>query len=737
MTGRIVEKEIQEYRYGVLSDGNESILFDTVPAEFAQEWLDSAPGAKTLVLCGDNPYPKSVKCFLDARPDGVVHASAYTLYVLNGILGEDPRLCKASDHTVIHAGKLQVGLNVVTQPGKAAYLIADAGEVGIYSGAPELPFGAPVVYDRPTVAIAYVSGCDYTEKTAERIAEGIRDSEDLDVLLIDLASTKVPDAVSAMVNASGILIGTPTVDGDASKKVWELLTAMPVKLFAGKPAAAFGYYTRGGEGMLHVIERMKQLRMNLLDNGFNVQYRPGDGEMKSIYEYGYAYGCTLQNKPNTHRSTLVKCLVCGDVFDAALGVCPVCGVGMDKCVPVDDEAIGFSGDSDRSYVIVGGGTAALSAADAIRKRDKTGRITMISAEPCLPINRTMLSKNMVLAAKCPEGLAVKEQSWFEENQIDIRLSTLVTEVNPEKKYVCLSDNTALSYDKLIWAAGAECFVPDIPGKDLRGVLTVRHLKDVFDIWNRLPNAKHAVVIGGGVLGLEVAAELKKMRLGVTVLEMAPRIMSRQLDDETGDRLMAAAESYGIQILTGVNITDILGEETVSGVRIEDGTIFPADIVVMSCGNKATVDAVLDAGAECARAVKVNARMETTLPDVYACGDCAEINGANFQLWAEATEQGRIAGANAAGDRVKYDAISYGASFEGMNTRLFAIGDVGKGGKDYKLVEIRNEVEDSYRKYWFHENRLCGGILYGDTNNVQILTDAFIAESPYFGIKDKL
>lgn len=443
----------------------------------------------------------------------------------------------------------------------------------------------------------------------------------------------------------------------------------------------------------------------------------------------------LQNKPNTHRSTLVKCLVCGDVFDAALGVCPVCGVGMEKCVPVEDEIIGFSGDSERAYVIVGGGTAALSAADAIRKRDKTGTITMISAESCLPINRPMLSKNMANAAKTPESLVIKEQSWFEENGIGIRLNTRVVAVDPEQRTVSLDNGAALSYDKLIWAAGAECFVPDIPGRELDGVLTVRHLDDVFDLWNRLPKAKHAVVIGGGVLGLEVAAELKKMRLGVTVLEMAPRIMSRQLDHETGERLLTAAESYGVKILTGVNITDILGERKVSGVRIEDGTVFPAELVVVSCGNRATIDAMRAAGAECGRGVTVNEKMETTLSDIYACGDCAELGGVNFQLWAEATEQGRMAGANAAGDCLTYDAAPCGASFEGMNTRLFTIGDVSEENRE--SVEYRDEIENSYRKYWFSNGTLVGGILFGNTEKTQMLTDALTRQKKYPALRGEL
>ena len=115
----------------------------------------------------------------------------------------------------------------------------------------------------------------------------------------------------------------------------------------------------------------------------------------------------------------------------------------------------------------------------------------------------------------------------------------------------------------------------------------------------------------------------------------------------------------------------------------------------------------------------------------------QLDGVNFQLWAEATEQGRVAGANAVGDRVKYTAVPLGASFEGMNTKLFAIGDVGKNGKNYQIVEHRDSIENSYRKYWFVDNRLVGGILFGNTDLVPALTDALTAKKSYFALRDLL
>lgn len=736
-TDKITEKVLQGYRYGIFTSGDDSAIFETVPAGLADQWLASAPNARTLILCGTNPYPKSVERFLKEHPDGKIYAAPYIAYTLAGILGADFPCIPVRDTTTVSVGSCEICFSTVSQPGKSAYLIADLGSAGTFSGAKQEKAIPAVEYASPTVAIAYVSGCDYTELIAEKIAEGIRDTQGLDTLLCDLNARGAEEAISLLSNADGILLGTPTINGDASKKIWELLTTMSADIFAGKPAAVFGSYTWDNSGVSNIAERIRQLKMNLYDGGFSIQYKPGENELSSAYEYGYYYGCKLQNKPNTHQSKLVKCIVCGEIFDASLGICPVCGVGMDKCVPVEDEIINHKEDTSRRYVIAGGGTAALSAAEAIRKRDKTGKIIVISAEDCLPINRPMLSKNMVIAARVKDCLAIKPPEWFAEFNIDIRLGTEVTSIDTQNKNVTLSDRTQLHYDKLIYAMGAECFIPSIPGTELDGVLSVRHLKDVHNIWSRLPDAKKAVVIGGGVLGLEAAAELKKARLEVVVLEMAPQIMARQLDAEAASCLIRAADNYGVKVHTNVSIAKICGDSKCTGVELADGTIFPADIVVMSCGNKATVDVAKAAGIKCARAIQVTSKMETSVADIYASGDCAQIDGVNYQLWAEASEQGRVAGANAAGDTCKYVSIPYGASFEGFNTKLFAMGDVGKQDKSYKKVEFRDEISGCYRKYWFCDNRICGGILYGNTDTTQILSDAITQGSDYHSLMGKL
>lgn len=722
-------REIEGYRYAICG----SMLIDTVPAGYANKWLESAPDADTLILCNSEPFPESVRKFRQKHPRGRIIAPYYTAFALKGILGADFECETVRDEKKIG----EISFLAISRSGKGSFLKASKDQILLWSGA-ELSAGIDAVqYDTPTVAVIYISGCDYTEIMAGKIAEGIINSGAVGAELIDLRTEKTDDVISRVVNAAGILIGTSSSDGDAPKEVWDLLTAMNAGLFGGKLCGVFSSCTWDTGAAANVTERLRQLKMKPVDEGFTIQYKPDELAMNSIYEYGYDFGCKVQNVPNTHRSKLVKCLVCGEIFDASLGVCPVCGVGMDKCVPVEDEVINHKEDTDRTYLCVGGGIASLSAAEAIRRRDRTGTIIMISQELSPPVNRPMLTKNMVVAARVENSITVKDPDWFNEKRIELRLGTSVVSIDPVRKTAALDTGEELKYDKLIYGAGAECFVPPIAGSDKKGVFTIRHISDVTDMWKMLPKAKKAVVIGAGALGLEAAAELRKMRLDVTVLESGPRPMPRLIDEETSDALIQAAEDYGVSIIAGVNITEITGKDCAESVKLDDGRVFAADIVVISCGVRASVGPAKTAGVECVRAIVVSKYMETNVPDIYAAGDCAEIDGINYQLWAEATEQGRVAGANAAGDRTAFVSVPLGASFEGMNTAMYALGDVGKNGLEYRTVEYRNEMENSFRRYWFADGKLTGGILFGNTEKVPVLNEAIEKGRDYFSIKDAI
>ena len=578
---------------------------------------------------------------------------------------------------------------------------------------------------KKTVIIPYVSAYGYTKQLAEEISRGIQDSGDIDVRSYDLVEADQDKVLEELGFADGILFGTPTIVGEALKPIWDLTTSMFAGTHGGKLASAFGSYGWSGEGVPHIIVRLKQLRMKVVD-GLKIRFKPGENNLLDAYEYGYNFGCILQKKENPKKKgsrTLVKCLVCGEIFDSSMEICPVCGVGKENFVPVDAEESSFRKDTDHFYVILGNGAAGLSAAKAIRERDKTGSVIMISNEAYPTYNRPMLTKSMVAELDAKEIL-VEPEAWYQENNIHLLLEKEVTGIHTDKKEITLSDGTALKYTKLIYALGSECFVPPIPGTDKPEVVAIRRMSDIEKIEAMLDRVQNVVVIGGGVLGLEAAWELKKSRKQVVVLEAAPQIMGRQLDEGASQMLTDISRNNGIDIHAGVQIASIEGESSVTGVKLADGREFPAELVIVSAGVRANVGAAKNAGLDINRGIVVNADMSTSDENIFACGDCAEYEGINYAIWPQALEQGKVAGANAAGDALTYTTVSAGLSFHGMNTGLYAIGDNGKNPNlIYRTVEFKDMGRKQYEKYYFLNNRLCGAILIGDTSKMAFVTEA--------------
>lgn len=579
---------------------------------------------------------------------------------------------------------------------------------------------------RKTVIIPYVSAYGYTKSLAEKIAEGIRDSGDVDVRSYDLVEADQAVVLEELGFADGILFGTPTIVGEALKPIWDLTTSIFAGTHGGKLASAFGSYGWSGEGVPHIMERLEQLKMKVMPP-LKVRFKPSEAQLTDAYEYGYNFGCTLLEKENPKKKTgtrkLVKCLVCGEVFDSSLDVCPVCGVGKENFIPWEEEESGYRRDTNQVYLILGNGAAGISAAKAIRERDKTGSIVMVSNEPYPAYNRPMLTKSLV-ADLTPEQVAIEEESWYEENKIYQILGRTVVSVDAAQKEVKLDDGTVLQYGRLVYALGSECFIPPVTGHDKPEVIAIRRLSDTEKIASLLPDIKQVAVIGGGVLGLEAAWELKKAKCDVTVLEAAPQLMGRQLDESGSSMIKDICESHGIRVYTGVNIQEIEGGEHVTGVRLSDGTVFPAQMVIVSAGVRANAALAADAGISVERAVIVDAQMKTNIEDIYACGDCAQYEGVNYAIWPQAVEEGKVAGANAAGEELTYTTVPAALTFHGMNTALYAIGDTGKNPSlIYKTLEMKDGSKKQYQKYYFFNNRLCGVILIGDISRMAALAEA--------------
>lgn len=576
-----------------------------------------------------------------------------------------------------------------------------------------------------TVIIPYVSAYGYTKQLAEKIEEGIKESGAIAVRSYDLVEADMGTVMEEIGHADGILLGSPTILGEALKPIWDLTTNMFPGVHGKKHASAFGSYGWSGEAVPNLITRLKQLKMKVTDEGFRVKFKPSEVELMDAFEFGYNFGCKVLEKENKRTShgprTLVKCLVCGEIFDSSLEICPVCGVGAENFVEVDVEEVTYANDTEERFIILGNGVAGLSAAEAIRQRNKTAHIVMVSNEAYNTYNRPMLTKSM-LAGLAPEQIAVHDSNWYKENNITTILSKEVVAIHPTEKVVELDGGEKLQYSKLIYALGSECFIPPIKGADKEEVIAIRKIADIQKIGELLPKINNVVVIGGGVLGLEAAWEFRKSKCEVTVLEVAPQLMGRQIDKTASDMLQAIASAEGIQIHTGVQIESIEGVEHVEGVKLADGTVVKADLVIVSAGVRANTKVAQAAGIEIDRAIIVNEKMETNVEDIYACGDCAQYEGMNYAIWPEASEQGKTAGINATGDEAEYEVPSLGLSFHGMNTALYAIGDAGKNEKlAYRTMEMKDDARKQYEKYYYVNNQLKGAILIGDVSKMAEIT----------------
>ena len=587
---------------------------------------------------------------------------------------------------------------------------------------------------KKTVIIPYVSAYGYTGLLAEKIAEGISDSGDIDVRCYDMVTADTAKVQEELQFADGMLFGTPTIIAEALRPIWDLTLGMFSVTHGGKYAGAFGSYGWSGEGVPHITERLKQLKMKVVD-GFRVRFKPSEADLVSAYEFGYQFGCLVQSKkPGAAAAKgsrkLVKCLVCGEIFDSSIEICPVCGVGRENFVPVEDAANDFTNNTANDYLILGNGAAGFNAAKAIRERDATGRITMVSEEPYPSYNRPMLTKSLVAGLE-PEQIAMVDAAWYEENQVRQMLGKRVESVDMDAREALLDDGTKLHFTKLIYALGSECFIPPIEGSKLPEVAAIRRLSDVKKVETLMKSTGKAVVIGGGVLGLEAAWELKKAGLEVTVLEMAPSLMGRQLDESSGEQLKTIASKAGVVIRTGVDVEAIEGEGHVSGVRLKTGEVVEAGMVIVSAGIRANIELAKNMGLETKKGVVVNELMETSVSGIYACGDCAQYHDTNYGIWPEAVEQGRTAGANAAGDSLEYTPVPAALTFHGMNTALFAAGDNGRNPNlYYKTVEFRDMGKEQYRKYYFLNNRMSGVILLGDLSRMAVMTEALENHAAY-------
>lgn len=403
-----------------------------------------------------------------------------------------------------------------------------------------------------------------------------------------------------------------------------------------------------------------------------------------------------------------KCLICGAVFDDER-ICPVCGADSSNFIFFEPENIDGKEDTKEIFLVLGGGIAGVSAAKAVRDRNSTATVVIVSDEEYFPYNRPMLTK--LLGTKInPESLMIKPQKWYDDNSIYFMGGKEVVSIDSNSREVELKTGEKLYYDKLIYALGAKSFIPPFKGVEKSGVFSIRNIVDVNKINAKLKQGIKVAIIGGGVLGLEAAWALKQYGAKVTIIEAGSKLMGRQLDDETAELLKQRAQSEGISVCIGKSIEEITGLEEVSGIKLSDREI-DAELVIISCGVRSNISVLQNAGAMSGRAVKTDEYMRTNLFNVYACGDCAEFDGINYSIWPQAETMGNTAGTNAARGMSKFKNYAAALTFIGFGTKLVSMGKT-------EGQSITKNKENGFIKEFYEGDKLCGCILFGDISSMR-------------------
>ncbi|PHZ85129.1 nitrite reductase large subunit NirB [Paremcibacter congregatus] len=366
----------------------------------------------------------------------------------------------------------------------------------------------------------------------------------------------------------------------------------------------------------------------------------------------------------------------------------------------------------KKLVVIGNGMAGMRALEELLDLAPNNYdVTVFGAEPHVNYNRIMLSP-VLAREQAFEDIIINDLAWYEDNNICLRAHEKIVAINRSNKTIISDQDRITPYDILWLATGSDPFIIPIPGKDLKGVTTFRDMSDVTTMIDASETYQNAVVIGGGLLGLEAAYGLKKNGMKVTVIHLADTLMERQLDEAAGFLLKSELESRDITILTGANTGALVGKDRVESVQLKDGTEIPADLVVMAVGIRPNMTLARAAGLECNRGVVVNDHLQTSDPDIFAVGECVEHNGLTYGLVSPLYEMGRAMAGYMVGHGSRYKGSVTSTKLKVTGVELFSAGDFN-GGPDCEDIVFRDARRGVYKRLVIKDDRIVGAVLYGD------------------------
>ena len=418
--------------------------------------------------------------------------------------------------------------------------------------------------------------------------------------------------------------------------------------------------------------------------------------------------CPHGIRPDPATDRVVRCDVClGREIPACVAACPTgaLATGAPPDRPARSE---FKGH----VVVVGSSAAGIAACEAAREYAPECSITLVTADASPQYSRPLLS--YVLA-----GRIGRPAIYWPESDLTIRVLNARRATGLESNRLLLDNGTTLTFDRLILATGARGAEISIPGADLAGVHTLRNLEDLEEIEREAGPGRRAVVLGGGNVGLQTCEALLARGLTVTVVVTSPQLLSQMVDAEAGRRIADLFIRHGLDVRTGRDAVEITGDGHVEGVRLDDGELIGADLVIVGKGIKPNVEWLRGSGVRVARGIVVDLCGRTSVPGIFAAGDCAEAidpltgRSAVSGIWPVAYEMGRAAGAAAVGvERPSAGALRMNAS-RFFGEPIISIGEVCPERLEGASAEVLVNREGVYRKLVYHQGRLAGALLYGD------------------------
>lgn len=378
------------------------------------------------------------------------------------------------------------------------------------------------------------------------------------------------------------------------------------------------------------------------------------------------------------------------------------------------------------YLIIGGGVAGTTAADTIRAADKQAGIHIVSDEAYRFYSRIMLSKPNFFLEKVPfDSVYLRSDTWAKENNIGFTLNQSAASLDRQQKIVTLGNGEQIGYNKLLLALGCNVVRWAIPGADKAGIHYLRTLDDAKGIIADVKRSKHAVVIGGGFIGFEMCDMLKLAGLATTLIIREKYFWEPLLDEASGRMIEAALKNGGVNIIYQTQVEEVLGEERVTGVKLNNGTTLPVDMIIVGIGTRSTTEWLAKAGIECNRGILANEFLQTNDPDVYTAGDVAEYGDTilnehiQFGNWANAQMQGKTAATNMMGGHLPFRHVSF-YSAQGLGTAIVFAGDV-RVTPNRTVIQRGSPTDHGYTRIIVQDGEVEGATMINRTLDLMPLT----------------